>query len=72
MIPLGKMKHFEYESNMLNCHGEDDGCTICRFLNGDRTQCVMMGVIEAMDAALANSEASVRLMGEAVVKMAGK
>lgn len=62
----------EYRSNMLNCHGDDGGCTICRFLNGDREEGVMMGVIEALDAALANSEASVRMMVDAVVRMAGK
>lgn len=53
-----------YQSSMLRCNVEEDGCAICEFLNGRRDPAIVMEVIRQLDAALARSEGSQATMME--------
>ena len=50
------MNEPEYKSLVLQCNHEDDGCSVCRFLNGSRDTQVLMDVIAVLDNKLHREE----------------
>ncbi len=58
----------EYKSSTLKCSIDDDGCPVCRFLNGDRSGGILMAVIKTLDKSLADSENRVETLLSALVK----
>ena len=54
----------EYKSSVLRCNVEDDGCAVCRFLNGDRDVETLLEGIRALDGTLAAKEQYVRDLGK--------
>ena len=51
------MSQFGYKSSVLRCHdpGQKD-CVTCRFLSGDKSQEVLLGVIANLDHVLSEKE----------------
>jgi len=43
----------QWKSDVLRCFVDDEHCEICRFIAGDRSEAVMMKVIETLDRELA-------------------
>jgi len=46
----------EWKSTMLNTSAGCSGCPVCDFLDGDRSEAVLLEVIRRLDAALAAEE----------------
>lgn len=53
-----------YISSVLRCNISDDECAICRFLNGDRSDPVLLHVIALLDKRLAEEESYSRTITE--------
>ena len=61
-----------YESSILKCNVEDDGCPICLFLGGNRTGGVLMSVLKTLDKSLAESERDVSILAQALAERSDK
>ena len=46
----------EYESSVLTVCENDESCAVCKFLSGDRTEAVLLGVIGVLDFKLSKQE----------------
>lgn len=46
----------DYKSTVLLCHPDDDGCPVCEFLGGSKTEAHMLEVIRVLDRTLADEE----------------
>ncbi len=54
---LLSMSQFKYKSSVLRCHdSEDYDCVTCRFLSGDESREVLLGVISNLDHMLFEKE----------------
>lgn len=61
------MSQFEYKSSVLLCHDpEDHDCVTCRFLSGDESREVLLGVISNLDHMLSEKESLVKTMTRAI------
>lgn len=52
--------HFEWESSVLMCYDNPDHCKLCKFIDGDRSEDVMLEVIRILDETLADRESYTR------------
>lgn len=52
----------KYKSSVLRCCVDDECCDVCRFLNGDRSEEVLLAVIDRLDQELALGELVERTM----------
>ena len=55
----------EYYSSVLRCNVDDDGCPVCKFLNGTRDTETLLEVIRILDAKCADEEQLARKLAGA-------
>ena len=60
----------DYKSSVLRCHPEDDGCLVCEFLSGARTEKHLLEVIRILDGNLADEEKHNRHLTQCLVDVA--
>ena len=54
-----------YVSSVLRCHDGGDGCKVCAFLNGSRSEETLLHVIRVLDDRLADTEKTVTHLASA-------
>ena len=52
----------KYESSVLRCNIDEDGCAVCEFLNGSHSLVHLMETIRILDATLARAEEHARTL----------
>ena len=63
----GTMTQFEYKSSVLRIHDADDhDCVTCRFLSGDESREILLGVISNLDHMLSEKESLVTTLTRAL------
>ncbi len=62
----------EWKSHVLNIYDSPDHCKVCKFIDGDRSEDVMLETIRILDASLADTTAHAKSLQDIVVHLLDK